>query len=71
MANTSDQKASGKMICPRCGAGMNHHCDKPVYGASPHELTEHDPDNVELLSGGLITQFHSCPNCGAAAFRNA
>jgi hypothetical protein len=52
MANTSDQKASRKMICPRCGAGMNHHCDKPVYGANPHDLSEHDTDDVQLLAGG-------------------
>ena len=72
MANTSDQKASGKMICPRCGATMNHHCDKLVHGGSgPHDPAEPDTDDSELLSGGVITQFHSCLNCGAAASRRA
>ena len=24
-----------KMICPRCGVEMNHHCDKLVYVVDP------------------------------------
>jgi predicted RNA-binding Zn-ribbon protein involved in translation (DUF1610 family) len=66
MATASHQRTAGKMICPRCGAQMNHHGDKPVLGddaASPSEL---DP-----FAGGRIVEFHSCPNCGANASRDA
>jgi ribosomal protein S27AE len=53
-----------KMNCPSCGAPMNHHCDKLVYGAS-------QPDSPELPDdGGVVLEFHSCPGCGRSATRN-
>ena len=61
-------KSADKMMCPQCGFQMNHHGDKLVYGASSQE--SQDTSEIESLSGGLITQFHSCPNCGSAASRN-
>jgi predicted RNA-binding Zn-ribbon protein involved in translation (DUF1610 family) len=84
---TTDQTTTDKMICPRCGARMNHHCDKFVYGGGqlPHhtseidasdpdatetDATEPDSTKIEPLFGGLV-EFHACPNCGAAASRNA
>ena len=82
MAVSSGRKTADKMTCPRCGAKMNHHCDKFVYGggslphnaseidASEPDATEPDATEIEPLFGGLI-EFHACPNCGAAASRNA
>jgi predicted RNA-binding Zn-ribbon protein involved in translation (DUF1610 family) len=92
MAVSSGRKTADKMTCPRCGAKMNHHCDKFVYGGGslPHnaseidaseidasepdatepDATEPDATEIEPLFGGLI-EFHACPNCGAAASRNA
>jgi len=45
------------MQCPRCGKTMNHHADKMIHWA---------PDVC-----GEVVEFHSCPNCGAAASRKA
>jgi ribosomal protein S27AE len=50
-----------KMICPKCGALMNHHCDKLVYTG---ETSATEP-------GGIIAEFHSCPECGSGATRPA
>jgi hypothetical protein len=66
MPTIFNRKAADKMICLRCGHKMNHHCDKMVNGGSADDTAELDP-----LTGGVITEFHSCPNCGAAASRNA
>lgn len=49
------------MICPVCGIEMNHHADKLVYSASEQ--------NAEL--GGVVEEFHSCPNCGRTESRAA
>ena len=77
MVVSSGRTTADKMTCPRCGAKMNHHCDKFVYGGGslPHNTSEPDatePDTAEIepLTGGLI-EFHACPNCGAAASRNS
>jgi predicted RNA-binding Zn-ribbon protein involved in translation (DUF1610 family) len=47
------------IICPRCGARMNHHADKPIYSEDPN-------GNPEFLE-----EFYTCPNCGASASRRA
>lgn len=52
-----------KMICPRCGAEMNHHSDKIMY--DPEQPAPNDP-----IFGGFVEEFHACPNCGAAASRH-
>ena len=77
------QKIADKMICPRCGARMNHHGDKLVYGGNPlpNDTSEIDAtkadapeigaSEIDPFCGGLIVEFHGCPNCGAAASRNA
>ena len=57
---------TAKMICPRCGVEMNHHCDKLVYPTEPEETRQIDP-----LLGGLIDEFHTCPKCGGVASRHA
>jgi predicted RNA-binding Zn-ribbon protein involved in translation (DUF1610 family) len=53
--------AAAKMICEKCGAAMNHHCDKLVYTG----------DWPETELGGTIVEFHACPNCGHGAARPA
>ena len=55
-----------KMICPQCGAGMNHHSDKMVYFTDPQEANASDS-----TVRGHIEEFHACPNCGAGASRRA
>ena len=55
-----------KMICPSCGAEMNHHCDKLMYG-----MDAQPGARVEAGTGGVITEFHACPECGGGALRPA
>jgi ribosomal protein S27AE len=55
-----------KMICPRCGAEMNHHSDKMVYLNDPQEAVPFDS-----TARGHIEEFHACPNCGAGSSRPA
>ena len=55
-----------KMICPKCGAEMNHHADKLV---DPVRLEDMKHVNQEL--GGMIAEMHHCPGCGAVASRRA
>jgi ribosomal protein S27AE len=55
-----------KMICPRCGAEMNHHSDKMVYFNDPQEA-----GRCDSTVPGHIEEFHACPNCGAGASRRA
>ena len=59
-------KTGQKMICPRCGVEMNHHCDKLVYATDPRDTGAVDP-----TLGGLIEEFHACPKCGGGASRHA
>ena len=47
------------IICPVCGARMNHHADKLIYSAD----ADGSPEYLE--------EFHACPNCGASASRRA
>ncbi len=44
--------------CPVCGAPMNHHAEKLVYGSDVGD------GNSELLE-----QFYRCPHCGAGESR--
>ena len=44
------------MICPKCGAEMNHHADKIDYAS------EGEP--VDTAFGGVLNQIHTCPKCG-------
>jgi ribosomal protein S27AE len=55
---------TGRMICPRCGAEMNHHSDKLIYQSG-------DSGRMDPTLGGTVEEFHSCPNCGASASRAA
>ena len=53
-----------KMICPACGAEMNHHADK-LMDAAPG-----DP-GFDAALGGALEEAHACGACGASASRLA
>jgi len=53
------------MICPRCGAKMNHHADKVLYFNQAEEA-----ESKDLTADGSIEEMHACPNCGAGASRS-
>jgi ribosomal protein S27AE len=53
-----------KMICPNCGAEMNHHCDKLMYGMNTQQEAQTDPG-----LGGMVQEFHTCPKCGNSGSR--
>ena len=59
-------KVTSKMICPKCGAEMNHHANKLVDPADRQDAAEIDPE-----LGGLLQETHTCPNCGNVEFRRA
>ena len=50
---------SNKVICPRCGAEMNHHAMKIDYGVE-------DPSLVDPDFGGALKEAYTCPKCGKA-----
>ena len=50
------------MQCPKCGATMNRHAEKVVYGGSGRR----DPE-----LGGVLEEMHACPRCGYVASRTA
>lgn len=49
------------MICPRCGAVMNHHAMKIDYSGG---LPGNDP-----AFDGPLQEVHTCPNCGDIELR--
>jgi len=53
-----------KMICPECGAEMNHHAMKIDYGIE-------DPALVDPVFGGVLKETHTCPECGRTEMRAA
>jgi len=55
-----------KMICPKCGAEMNHHADKLVDPIKPDDIKHVNPS-----LGGVVTEMHCCPKCGAVESRLA
>jgi ribosomal protein S27AE len=46
-----------KMICPKCGAEMNHHALKVDYG-------DVDPELIDNVFEGVLKEVHTCPKCG-------
>lgn len=56
------------MICPHCGAPMNHHAEKIVYNTSrpPGEISGPHSD---VTPGAALEEFHTCPNCGQTESR--
>jgi ribosomal protein S27AE len=59
-------KQMNKMICPKCGAEMNHHADKLVY-----PVTAEDAKKMDVTLGGVIEETHGCPGCGGVESRRA
>ena len=57
---------SEKMVCPDCGVEMNLHAEKVEYAAPDAPAEGFDPD-----LGGLLEEFHTCPECGRTAARTA
>jgi ribosomal protein S27AE len=55
-----------KMICPWCGAEMNHHADKLMDPITPEDRKHFNP-NLD----GVVKEMHSCPSCGAVESRQA
>jgi len=50
------------MICPECGAKMNHHANKVDYDAD-------DAPTLDPVFDGIVEEVHTCPNCGYVALR--
>lgn len=55
-------KKMNKMICPACGAEMNHHADK-IDGSTDV------PEEVDADLGGALEEVHVCPECGKTMLR--
>ncbi|MBV9209383.1 MAG: hypothetical protein JOZ52_02075 [Acidobacteria bacterium] len=55
-----------KMLCPDCGAEMNHHANKIDYSNGDDEAAVRDE-----IFGGVLQEAHSCPECGQTALREA
>ena len=51
-----------KMICPDCGAEMNHHAMKIAYSID-------DPKLVDAVFDGVMKEVHTCPECGRTQMR--
>jgi predicted RNA-binding Zn-ribbon protein involved in translation (DUF1610 family) len=58
--------ATSKMICPKCGAEMNHHAEKIDYLIPPDEA-----DEVDAYFGGVLEEIYACPSCGNIEMRKA
>lgn len=52
------------MICPKCGAEMNHHAMKIDYSID-------DSTEDESIFGGVLQEAHTCPRCGDIELRRA
>lgn len=57
---------SSKMICPRCGVEMNRHAEKVDYSSGLA-----DPEAADQDFGGVVEEFHTCPECGQTLSRRA
>ena len=53
-----------KMICPDCGAEMNHHAMKIDYSVD-------EPASVDPAFPCVVQEAHTCPECGRTALRRA
>lgn len=51
-----------KMICPICGAEMNHHAMKIDYNVD---------DSIDPEFGGVVEEVHTCPHCGHISLHQA
>ncbi len=55
--------STAKMKCPKCGAEMNRHADKIVYGV------DRQTEDSNAAGSEALEEFHSCPACGSQASR--
>jgi len=55
---------NAKMICPDCGAEMNHHAMKIDYSLDDSTL-------IDPAFDGAVQEAHTCPQCGDTEFRSA
>ena len=53
-----------KLICPKCGAEMNHHAMKVDYSVD-------DSAMIDPAFGGVVEEVHTCPNCGHISLRHS
>lgn len=53
-----------KILCPKCGAQMNHHANKLNYTTALSEL-----EAVGSDYRGILDAVHTCPNCRNVAVR--
>jgi ribosomal protein S27AE len=53
-----------KLVCPKCGVEMNCHAEKVDYAAATAEDEVFDTE-----PGGVIEEFHTCPECGQTLSR--
>jgi predicted RNA-binding Zn-ribbon protein involved in translation (DUF1610 family) len=49
---------SETMVCPKCGAPMNHQADKLVEPTSAEEA------EASTVLGGVLVAVFACPRCG-------
>lgn len=50
--------------CPRCGAPMNRHAEKPT-----EPRTRIEAEAASRTAGIVIEEVHGCPKCGAIEAR--
>jgi predicted RNA-binding Zn-ribbon protein involved in translation (DUF1610 family) len=50
------------MTCPKCGAEMNCHAEKPVDPLGAKEA-------AAATKGTLVEEIHLCPSCGVTESR--
>jgi predicted RNA-binding Zn-ribbon protein involved in translation (DUF1610 family) len=55
-----------KMVCPDCGVEMNRHAEKVEYADAGADAEGFDP-----ALGGVLEEFHACPDCGRTHARRA
>ena len=55
-----------KMVCPDCGVEMNLHAEKVAYADAAPDAEGFDPD-----LGGVVEEFHTCPECGQTLARRS
>ena len=55
-----------QMMCPFCGAQMNHHADKVDVSSARDGLTVTD-----RTLDGILHNVYACPNCGNIEMRRA
>jgi hypothetical protein len=56
--------SAAKIICPICGAELNHHANKIDY-------SDDDPALIDPVFGGQVKEMYTCPHCGHTELRTA